>query len=47
MYYNDYHGVIFYESFKTSKKCAQRMEELMEKYRDIGKSMRGDLWIGA
>ena len=47
MYYNDYHGVILYESFKTSKKCAQRMEELMEKYRDIGKSMRGELWIGA
>lgn len=33
MYYNDAYRLYIYESFKTSEKCAFRMEELASDYR--------------
>lgn len=33
MYFNDVFQLYLYESFKTSIKCALRMEELFKKYR--------------
>lgn len=44
MYFNDFHGVILYESYRTSKECAMRMEELMDKYRNCDVSMRSKHW---